>query len=77
MNKILYEASYIGSSKVLLGNAMVVGEMIFAFLICFFQAKRAKKLIKENVLNVRKDYFSHMVHYIGFAIFAVFLELHF
>ena len=72
---ILYEASYIGSSKVFLNNVMVVGEMAFAFLLCFFRAKKAKMLIEKNVSNVRKDYFTHKIHYIVFSIFAVFFGI--
>lgn len=71
MNKILYEASYIGSSKGFANNVIVVSALVFSFIVSIFAAKKARTKKNENSSNTRKEYFTYTVHYYWYSFFAV------
>ncbi len=71
MNRVLYEASYIGSSKAFFNSAIVV-IMLISFLIgLIYSAKKARRKKNENGAKTGKEYFVYMVHYVGYSVFAV------
>ncbi len=43
MNKILYEASYIGNARGFANNVMVASGLIFFFIMCIYAAKKTRK----------------------------------
>ncbi len=71
MNKILYEASYIGNARGFANNVMVVSMLIFFFIMLSYAAKKNKKKKNENSTNTGKEYFIYMAHYVWYSFFAV------
>ncbi len=71
MNKILYEASYVGSSKGFFNIAMVI---IMLALVCLSLVFKIRKLEREHSENREKGNFLYRVgcalDYIGLAVFG-------
>ncbi len=68
MNKILYEASYIGSSRGFFTIVITTIGLILGFIGLIYIMKREKRLYSTSMTRER---FAHMMSYIFFSIVAV------
>ncbi len=75
MNKILYEASYIGSPKSLFDQLSSVITTIVLLILVLFMIKKARKEKETYSSNAGKEYFLYRFKYIFLSIFALILGL--
>lgn len=75
MNKILYEASYIGSPKIFCDQLSSVILTIVFLILVLFMLKKARQEKETYSRNAGKEYFLYRFKYIFLSIFVLILGL--